>query len=508
MIMRKLTQLCFVFGLGMASMSYAGETTVHQNPAGSGIAFGPVVDSTERFFPQIDDSLRPQVMSPANPKRSPIVPQGVANNILAPVAQSSTMAAMGPKFPGIGFTGWNPPDPHIAVGYNHIVEVVNTDLAFFDKAGNKQFQQHLDNTAFFSGVAQTNFVFDPKVVFDSFINRFIVIAVEERDSPQNAGILIAISDDGNPNGSWTKYRINAVATKNAINYWFDYPTVGSNKQGLVICGNQFSFGNNNFGFARSYTLRKTELAAGGVINYFFFDHPTEFTLQPAKCGENVSTTIYGSSLKTTASFSFYAWRNFQTTPVFSMITVAVPSYLNYTGTAASVGSATLDPLSDRMMDTFFRSGSLLMSHTVRVSAADNRPMVRWYEYLMQNWPVSGGIARKQFGNVNLAAPNYLFMPAIAKNGKGAISILLSRSSSTRAADLYTVSHKSTDALNSMGPLTLYGSSNGQYSPGFHRWGDYFGIATDPSDASKFWGVGELINSGGIWKTEVRSWTVN
>ena len=245
-----------------------------------------------------------------------------------------------------------------------------------------------------------------------------------------------------------------------------------------------------------------------MINYFFFDHASEFTLQPAKCPENVSTIIYGSSVKTTASFSFYAWRNFTATPSFSMITVAVPSYLFYNGTATSTNGATLDPLSDRMMDTCFRSGSLLIAHTVRVSSTDNRSMVRWYEYLMQNWPVSGGIARKQFGNINLASPNYLYMPAIAKNGKGAISILLSRSDSTRAADLYTVSHKSTDALNSMGPLTAFGTSTGQYAPGFHRWGDYFGTTVDPSDASKFWGVGQLIGPGGIWTTEVRSWVVN
>ncbi len=497
-----IASLAPVFAFG------ADGVTETRGPDGSGACIGPITDTTSRFFPQISESIGFQEVVPVNPKRSPGIPVGPLNSVPMPSVSSATQATHGPKFPGIVYTFLNPPDPFIAVGYSHIVEVVNTQVAFFDKAGNKQFQQSLSTDGFFSGVAQTSFVFDPKVIFDSYINRFIIVALDEDDSGQLSGILIGISDDGNPNGNWTKYRINAKGSKNAVNYWFDYPTVGSSKDGLVISGNYFSFGGNSYGFSRSYALRKSELKNGGVVNFWFFDHTQDFTLQPARTLENVTSTIYGAALRTTSSMSFYAWRNFLTTPLFSRIDVATPSFVNMTSDATSTNGATLDPLSDRMMDTSFRSGSLLMAHTVRVSAADNRAMVRWYEYLMNTWPVSGGITRKQFGNLSLATPNHVYMPAICKNGKGAISLLVTRSSTSRAADLYTASRTSVDALNAMGPFKLFGSSAGNYSAGFHRWGDYFSTTNDPSDAAKFWGVGELIQANGTWRTEIGSWSVN
>ncbi len=44
-------------------------------------------------------------------------------------------SGLGPckSFSGATYTGWDPPDPQIAVGPNHIVEVVNSSISVFDK---------------------------------------------------------------------------------------------------------------------------------------------------------------------------------------------------------------------------------------------------------------------------------------------------------------------------------------------------------------------------------------
>ena len=39
------------------------------------------------------------------------------------------------KFGGIGASGYIPPDPNIAVGLNYIVQMVNSQLAVFNKSG-------------------------------------------------------------------------------------------------------------------------------------------------------------------------------------------------------------------------------------------------------------------------------------------------------------------------------------------------------------------------------------
>lgn len=40
------------------------------------------------------------------------------------------------SFPGPGATGWISPDPHLAVGPNHIIAAVNSQFHMYDKEGN------------------------------------------------------------------------------------------------------------------------------------------------------------------------------------------------------------------------------------------------------------------------------------------------------------------------------------------------------------------------------------
>ena len=473
-------------------------------PSDEGVSI-PIVDTTARFSPQ--------VRAVANLPKPPRVrehfrydiPVTAPNSLPVGSNTGATTANIGARFPGISFTGFRPPDPFIGVGPGHVVEVVNSEIAFFTKAGVKQFQQSLDGTGFFSGVATTTFVFDPKVAYDQGAKRWFVVVLEQDDSPQVSSVLLAVSDDQDPNGSWTKYRLNVKQSRNGQNYWWDYPTIGFNKDGVVLTGNMFSFTTNS-AFARALTLRKSQLLAGGAVNFFLFNIDNAFTVQAARTFENTTTTLYGIAANTTSSQRVFAWRNFAGTPTMVNTTVAVPTYVRFNGRATSTNGTTLDPVSDRLMDSAFRAGRLMVAHTVQVSSTDARAMVRWYEFAVNSWPTSGAVSRIQSGNVKLASPNHLIMPAIGKNGVGAISLVLTRSSNVAAADLYVCSRKQTDALGTMGPLQRLATSVASTGNPNERWGDYFAVTIDPGVANKLWGVGEVFGPGGQWRTEIASWT--
>ncbi len=67
---------------------------------------------------------------------------GPSNNLEAGGLLYAERSVPGEQWAGIGSTGWYPPDPDIAVGPNHVLEVVNSSVGWFDKAtGVKQFQQ-------------------------------------------------------------------------------------------------------------------------------------------------------------------------------------------------------------------------------------------------------------------------------------------------------------------------------------------------------------------------------
>jgi hypothetical protein len=79
-----------------------------------------------------------------------------------------------------------------------------------------------------------------------------------------------------------------------------------------------------------------------------------------------------------------------------------------------------------------------------------------------------------------------------------------RSSTSEFAGVFTTGRRFIDAPGTMGSLTLAHAGTAGYTGG--RWGDYFGVQTDP-DGLTFWGVGEYCDSPGLWKTWVTSWRV-
>lgn len=465
------------------------------------------VDSTARFVKPIVAPTGTRWFRHWHPKLFQDIAQGAPNSLTATSRQSQTLAAQGAKFPGISFSGLVPPDPSIGVGPAHIVQVVNTEIAFFTKGGTKEFQQSLDGNGFFSGVAETDFVFDPRAVYDQGAKRFFVIALEQRDFPPNSAVLLAVSDDSNPHGTWYKYRIRTVINRGGQNYWWDYPTLAYNKDGIVMTGNMFSFTSSS-AFGRSMSIAKAPLLTGAAAKAYGWFHDGYFTIQAARTSENISSVIYGISLASTTRMRLFSWRNLTGVPVMSQTDLAVPSYLVFNGYAQTPGGASIDAIGDRMMDASYRSGRLVCAHTVRVSASQARSMVRWYEIRFGNWPLSGSPTRYQSGNVVLGGANNLLMPAIAENGKGAVSLVMTRTSTTVNPGIFYCSRKATDPLGTMGPLQhVATSANWPNSPG-SRWGDYFDVAIDPGDGAKLWGTGEILQANRAWTTEIFNWSVN
>jgi hypothetical protein len=98
-----------------------------------------------------------------------------------------------------------PPDPIAVAGIHHLLSVVNSSIEWFTKAGNLEASMSLAD--FFSALIPENLVFDPKIIYDQYAERFVVIGLVRVDNgilnPNNVSrILMAVSDDGNPNGDW------------------------------------------------------------------------------------------------------------------------------------------------------------------------------------------------------------------------------------------------------------------------------------------------------------------
>ena len=244
MKMRSSALIVALFGLGLASSAVAGpKSTPTSGSLGAAVAVGRFQSSpidTTSFFPQINDEYVFHPIHPENPHQLPQLP-GLPNNLKAGTVGDYLRVGSGKLWPAIAATGWTPPDPTCAVGPHNIVATVNSTIAFFDRQGNKTFEQTSGD--FFSGMGATSFQYDPKVRYDRVHDRFVLLFLEEDDATTTSKVLIAVSATGDPNGTWHRYRIEAKLTSGGLSYWLDYPGFGYNKDAYAVCGNMFGFTN-------------------------------------------------------------------------------------------------------------------------------------------------------------------------------------------------------------------------------------------------------------------------
>ncbi|MCA9259364.1 MAG: hypothetical protein KDA61_09200, partial [Planctomycetales bacterium] len=133
-----------------------------------------------------------------------------------------------------------PPDTHLAVGPDHVVEVVNTAIAIYDKQGGI-LQAPTQLSAFFNSsvVAGESFLFDPVVTYDELAERFVVavLSAPTRNSAES-DLLYAVSNSSDPTlGFSEQHRIDFGQV--SPNLFADYPKVGYNADAHVFTLNMF-----------------------------------------------------------------------------------------------------------------------------------------------------------------------------------------------------------------------------------------------------------------------------
>jgi hypothetical protein len=400
-------------------------------------------------------------------------------------------------FTGVVSTGWTPPDPHMAVGPGHVVVMTNGAIAWFDKQGNLQFQDEIeDNFGFWGSVGATGFVFDPEVVYDELSERFFAMAAEAYAPPgqTKSYVLIAVSDDSDPNGTWYKYRFDTTALAGNL---FDSPNIGVSDDAVLITGDGFGISANypvyTFDKAsllaglpplvqRSLTLSTSTQSAG--IPPVLYDSPPAFYMLEHAEGTNRNTV------------RLIALRDLLGAPYFTTYTLSVPIY-SAPGDPPQQGTSVRPETFDaRFWSVAYRDGYLWGTHHINSSPV----RARWYQIAMNGWPTSGSNPTVvQVGDIAPSPMQHTFFSAITVNANGDAALTCARSSPTSYLAMLTTYRLSSDPLNSLRPVEVASTSNGPDDSG--RWGDYAAVQPDPLALNRFWAHHEYRQSG--WRTWVQ-----
>jgi hypothetical protein len=399
-------------------------------------------------------------------------------------------------FTAILSTGWTPPDPHLSVGPDHIVVMTNGAIAFFDKTGDLQFQDQIEGGAGFWGtLGATNFVFDPETLFDPLSNRYFAMASEQAPGGQSF-ILIAVSDDDDPNGTWHKYRFNTTSLAGPT---YDSPNIGVDADAVYISGDVTSLPGNVypvFIFDKAAMLAgdptspvnsltvTTSTESAGIPPVSFDDPPALYMVEHKESGNNTLVRLI-------------ALEDGLGTPVVSSLDITVPSYTPPED-PPQMGTATRPETFDaRFWSVAYRNGSLWATHHV----GSTRVLARWYEFAMNGWPASGrNPVLVQSGTIDPGPTIRTFFSAITVDDFGNAAMVFARSSPSEFISMATAYRAASDPPGTFQAPIIHQTSNAAYT--INRWGDYSGINVDPIDGQTMWACHEYAISN-TWQTWVQ-----
>ena len=399
-----------------------------------------------------------------------------------------------------------PPDTEGAPGLDKLLVTVNGTVQIQNKSdGSVVSTTTLDS--FFSGVSGVSFAFDPHVLYDPYANRWIVVADANADS-STAALLLAVSQTSDPTGNWNEYSVDVDPTNTV---WGDFPTVGFNRNWIVVSLNMFSLSVDSFSSTQTYAFDKAKAYAGagsgGGAYQLFKLAGDDFTLAPAATYDANTSDLYlaedydGGSTRPLRLFKLSG-------PVGS-------ATLTRLGDPSGISLAALGPWSDvsgggsgfapqlgsiqkidngdaRLSQCVYRNVAIWCANTVFLpAAAPTHSAVQWYE--IDPAPATPNVLHA--GRIGDGTGVQFFAyPSIAVNRYNDALLGFSRFSSSQYASAdyaYRSCSDSADTFRNEAPYQLgLGSYYKTYSGTANRWGDYSGTWVDPSDDSSLWTIQE------------------
>jgi putative Ig domain-containing protein len=420
------------------------------------------------------------------------------------------LALTRPPAPLASFSGLNdngtviPPDTDGAAGPNNLMIAVNSQIAIQDRAGTTLSTVSL--VGFWSSLGVLD-AFDPRLVYDPYAGRWIFSA-GSGESSSNASILIAVSQSSDPTQGWNLYRISVDPTGSD---WADYPTLGFNKNWIVVQANLFSVSSGNFVNSEIWAFDKANLYAGGTGKYTVLKPQSGFTQLPALTYDPNVSTMYllesasgGSAKMRIDTITGPVGAEVLTTGVAYPIGAAAwQSFSPTLNFAPQLGSTKLiDTDDDRVQSCVYRNGSLWASHTVYLPATGTptRTAAQWWQIST----AAGSVGHvQQFGRIeDSTGANFYAYPTLAVNSANDVMVGYTRfGPGIYPSAGYSV-RLASDAPNTMEPGTILKSGEGSYFKDFgtgdNRWGDFSSTVIDPVDDTSMWTIQEYAGVNNMW----------
>jgi hypothetical protein len=447
--------------------------------------------------------VAPRIESATESEGAPAAPESEAQ---APAM--STLQSLPPinSFAAVADNGTViPPDAEGAIGPHHLMEALNSQVVIQDRSGNVL--SAITNWTFWSSLGVTE-SFDAHVLYDPYAQRWIFSSAAGEMS-SNGAILIGVSQTSDPTAGWNIYKINLGSSVN----WVDYPTLGFNKNWIVVQANIFAIAGNNFVNSMIWAFDKADLYAGGTGKYTVLTPTDGFTQVPATTMDPNLSTMY--LLEQSSPGSGKLRVDTITGPVGSEVLTSGVAYptgplawqefspvINF---APQLGSSeNIDTEDGHILSCVYRNGSLWASHTVYLPATGTptRTAAQWWQI---NMSASALGQVQQFGRIDdPTAANFYAFPTLAVNQYGDVMLGYAHfGTGIYASGAYSM-RLASDPPNTMESEVMLKAGAAPYFKDFgtgeNRWGDFTATVVDPVDDTSMWTIQEYAGQSNMWGT--------
>ncbi len=401
-----------------------------------------------------------------------------------------------------------PPDVNGAVGPNHIMTTLNSQVSIQNKLGVTISTVTLNS--FWSSLGGISGTFDPKVLYDHFSDRWIIVSSANAESNTSSSLL-GVSKTNDPTGGWNLYKVDVDPTNQK---WVDYPSLGFNDKWIVVQMNLFPMPNGSGSTHQIYVWNKADVYADGAGLFKLFDITNE--------GSSIScpSIHYDNSIgkmytvrATSGNSSGNGRLGLRTitgtlgNEVLSAETIIqTPNPWSTTGNsfgnfAPQLGSTKTIATNDhRIQHVCVRDGKIYAVHTVFLPASgETRSAVQW-------WQLDSVGAIIQRGRIDdPTGVKFFAFPSVAVNKNNDVLIGYGSFSVNQYPSASYSFRSAADPINTLRDEYIFKKGEATYFKDFgsgrNRWGDYSNTVIDPSNDSVFWCLQEYSNfASNLWAT--------
>lgn len=423
-----------------------------------------------------------------------------------------------------------PPDTTGAVGLDKMFVTLNGRYRVQNKAtGATQpavsistFWAPLNTPTPVPPIASVSGVFDPRVQYDPYNNRWIVAAVSNSRSASSS-VVVGISATSDPQGTFTLYRfvVGCAGTDTGCDTdgeWADFPMLGFNKNWVAVGWNQFDSNSAaTFVAGKMLILDYPALRAGtSTSSITTVTTGGNFCMHPATTLSSTEETLYVPA-HTSSAGAQYRLHSISGTPSAPVLSLDPTPNTRPGGAWTQPGGDTLPqtcvgtpgttcPTTPRRLDSgdshirsnvVFRNGSIWYAQTVglpagRTASTIDHTAAQWTRINTSGSFVDGG--RVEDAAATVTSGEWYAYPSIGVNANNDVLLGFSNLAGTHFARAGYTFRAGTDTAGTMRDPLIFKEGEDYYSKEFsgdrNRWGDYSHTVVDPSNDLDMWTIQE------------------